>query len=57
VKVFADFTRSVIRLQMRFDAWYIRQANRRHGGLGLLAYIERTVSRAYAHRRIWGGGG
>jgi hypothetical protein len=34
-------------LQMRFDARYIRQASRRHGGLGLLSYIERTVSRAY----------
>jgi hypothetical protein len=38
----------VSRLQMRFDARYIRQASRRHGGLGLLACIERTVSRAYA---------
>jgi hypothetical protein len=42
------FRPSVIRLQMRFDARYIRQASRRHGGLGLLAHIERTVSRAYA---------
>jgi hypothetical protein len=42
------FRPSVIRLQMRFDARYIRQASHRHGGLGLLAYIERTVSRAYA---------
>jgi hypothetical protein len=33
---------------MRFDARYIRQASRKHGGLGLLACIERTVSRAYA---------
>jgi hypothetical protein len=38
----------VSRLQMRFDARYIRQASRRHGGLGLLSCIERTVSRAYA---------
>jgi hypothetical protein len=38
----------VSRLQMRFDARYIKQASRRHGGLGLLACIERTVSRAYA---------
>jgi hypothetical protein len=38
----------VSRLQMRFDARYIRQASRRHGGLGLLACIERTVSRGYA---------
>jgi hypothetical protein len=37
----------VSRLQMRFDARYIRQASRRHGGLGLLSCIERTVSRAY----------
>jgi hypothetical protein len=42
------FRLSVIRLQMRFDARYIRQASCRHGGLGLLACIERTVSRAYA---------
>jgi hypothetical protein len=38
----------VSRLQMRFDARYIRQASRRLGGLGLLSCIERTVSRAYA---------
>jgi hypothetical protein len=41
------FRLSVIRLQMRFDAWYIRQASRRHGGLGLL-YIEHTESPANA---------
>jgi hypothetical protein len=39
--------RQQIRLQMRFDARCIRQASRRHGGLGLLSCIERTVSRAY----------
>jgi hypothetical protein len=34
---------------MRFDARYISQASRRHGGLGLLAYIKQTVmSRSYA---------
>jgi hypothetical protein len=42
------FRPSVVRLQMRFDAIHIRQASRRHGGLGLLACVERTVSRAYA---------
>jgi hypothetical protein len=41
------FRPSVIRLQMRFDAKYIRQPSCRHGGLGLLACIERRVSRAY----------
>jgi hypothetical protein len=42
------FRPSVVRLQMRFDARYIRQASRRHGGLGLFVYIERAVSLAYA---------
>jgi hypothetical protein len=29
---------------MRFDAWYNRQASRKHGGLDLLAYIEHMQS-------------
>jgi hypothetical protein len=37
---------SIIRLQMRFDAWYIRQASRRYGGLGLLYCAFSAVASA-----------
>jgi hypothetical protein len=33
--VFRLHFRQSIRFQMKFDGWYIIQASRRHGGMGL----------------------